>query len=140
MLESVPMWRFLTRKRHMTRKRHIGRPGKRHPGSATWHKAPPGKRHVAQSAMRVESATHKNHTLIPNWSGMNTKKFNSSVVPSLLAAAGGTVSRRTSLRRDGKMMLGAGAVALDRLKPTKSDVGKEDPGSSATGRYTIPFF
>eukprot|EP01044_Picomonas_judraskeda_P019263 COSAG03_NODE_4024_length_1715_cov_2.378094_1_plen_33_part_10 len=33
------MWRFLPRKRH------IGRPGKRHPGSATWHKAPPGKRH-----------------------------------------------------------------------------------------------
>ena len=80
-------------------------------------KAPPGKRHVAQSAMRVESATHKNHTLIPNWSGMNTKKFNSSVVPSLLAAAGGTVledSRRTSLSRDGKMMVGAGAVALQR--------------------------
>ena len=48
---------------------------------------------------------------------MNTKKFNSSVVPSLLAAAGGTVledSRRTSLSRDGKMMVGAGAVALQR--------------------------
>ena len=48
---------------------------------------------------------------------MNTKKFNSSVVPSLFAAAGGTVlkdSRRTSLSRDGKMMVGAGAVALQR--------------------------
>ena len=48
---------------------------------------------------------------------MNTKKFNSSVVPPLFAAAGGTVlkdSRRTSLSRDGKMMLGAGAVALQR--------------------------
>ena len=32
------------------RKRHIGRPGKRRPESATWHKAPPRKRHVAQSA------------------------------------------------------------------------------------------
>ena len=50
---------------------------------------------------------------------MNAKKFNSSVVPSLLAAAGGTVlnlrdSRRTSLSRDGKMMVGAGAVAIQR--------------------------
>ena len=29
------MWRFLS-----TRKRHMGRPGKRRPESATWHKAP----------------------------------------------------------------------------------------------------
>ena len=42
----APMWRFLGRKRH------IGRPEKRHPESATWHKAPCNtKRRVAQSAM-----------------------------------------------------------------------------------------
>ena len=66
-------------------------------------KAPPGKRHVAQSATREAPRGTKrhackaplgtkrharrkrhtqSHTLIPNWSGMNTKKFNSSGTPT----------------------------------------------------------
>ena len=48
----VPMWRFLG-----PRKRHIGRPGKRPPVSAKWHKAPfITKRHSVQSTkLRIVS-------------------------------------------------------------------------------------